>query len=440
MKVLGKSSLGVGKRSFRETVALEVNNAMARGLLTLGNAGAAEFETGFAQELADIGAKEAWNALSDNPDLDTPELNEILGQLVNAGAQEAVGSFVLGTPAAVGAAFEKADYASLSDEQVAILDFLSDPGNRGATKPMIAAHLKNLVNQGKLTGKQAKEALNGYESTVQALDGIRDVEGMSSEQKKKALALEVRKQELERRMNSTAKPFQRRLQSQIDDLVIQQEEIADAIQEQSTEEVPTRDETEAGPEVGGQVQEAPEKKGIADRMRDRLKQRRLRKSKEEYDKAKARVAELEKQGATEQEIEDARTESGEGPSNYLRTSPYGRTGHAFRLSSITKGSASLRSMLLKRPNRKRKQKLHRDPDRQTAFFNSVEAGLTEEAAEEEVTEEAAADRGGEPLLKMKWQSRRRQPSSPPHLKLRVRPTELRPPRLVWTYKGRRGPT
>ena len=258
MKVLGRGSLGVGQRSFRETVALEVNNAVARGLLTLGNAGAVEFETGFAQELADIGAKEVWNAVSDNPDLDTPELNEILGQLVNAGAQEAVGSFVLGTPAAVGAAFQKADYASLSDEQVAILDFLSDPGNRGATKPMIAAHLKNLVNQGKLTGKQAKEALDGYENTVQALDGIRDVDGMSSEQKKKALALEVRKQELERRMNSTAKPFQKRLQSQIDDLVIQQEEIADAIQEQSTEEVPTRDETEAGPEVGGQVQDEQE--------------------------------------------------------------------------------------------------------------------------------------------------------------------------------------
>jgi hypothetical protein len=81
---------------------------------------------------------------------------------------------------------------------------------------------------------------------------------MSSEQKKKALALEVRKQELERRMAGTAKPFQNRLQSQIDDLVIQQEEIADAIQEQSTEEVPTRDETEAGPEVGGQVQDEQE--------------------------------------------------------------------------------------------------------------------------------------------------------------------------------------
>jgi hypothetical protein len=258
MKVLGRPSLGVGQRSFRETVALEVNNAMARGLLTLGNAGAAEFETGMAQEVADIGFKKVWNAVSDNPDLDTPALNEILGQVVNAGAQEAVGSFVLGTPAAVGAAFQKADYASLSDEQLAILEFLSDPGNRGATKPMIAAHLKNLVNQGKLTGKQAKEALDGYESTVQALDGIRDVEGMSSEQKKKALALEVRKRELERRMAGTAKPFQNRLQSQIDDLVIQQEELADAIQEQSTEEVPTRDETEAGPEVGGQVQDEQE--------------------------------------------------------------------------------------------------------------------------------------------------------------------------------------
>ena len=389
MKALGKSSLGVGKRSFRETVALEVNNAMARGLLTLGNAGAAEFETGMAQEIADIAAKEVWNAVSDNPDLDTPELNEMLGQVVNAGAQEAVGSFVLGTPAAVSAAFQKADYASLSDEQVAILEFLSDPGNRGATKPMIAAHLKNLVNQGKLTGKQAKEALDGYESTVQALDGIRDVEGMSSEQKKKALALEVRKQELERRMNSTAKPFQRALQSKIDDLVIQQEEIADAIQEQSTEEVPTRDETEAGPEVGGQVQE-DEKKGLVGRMRDRLQQRRVRKSKEEYDKAMARVAELEEQGATEQEIEDARNKAARDRNNYLRTilteeqakqeveldNERERLWKAYQEAEGTEQEAEAEAAW------------RESADKQAAFFNSVEAGLTEEvAAEEEVTEE-----------------------------------------------------
>ena len=389
MKALGKSSLGVGKRSFRETVALEVNNAMARGLLTLGNAGAAEFETGMAQEIADIAAKEVWNAVSDNPNLDTPELNEMLGQVVNAGAQEAVGSFVLGTPAAVSAAFQKADYASLSDEQVAILEFLSDPGNRGATKPMIAAHLKNLVNQGKLTGKQAKEALDGYESTVQALDGIRDVEGMSSEQKKKALALEVRKQELERRMNSTAKPFQRALQSKIDDLVIQQEEIADAIQEQSTEEVPTRDEAEAGPEVGGQVQE-DEKKGLVGRMRDRLQQRRVRKSKEEYDKAMARVAELEEQGATEQEIEDARNKAARDRNNYLRTilteeqakqeveldNERERLWKAYQEAEGTEQEAEAEAAW------------RESADKQAAFFNSVEAGLTEEvAAEEEVTEE-----------------------------------------------------
>ncbi len=383
MRVLGRSSLGVGQRSFRETVALEVNNAMARGLLTLGNAGAAEFETGFAQELADIGAKEVWNALSDNPDLDTPALNEILGQLVNAGAQEAVGSFVLGTPAAAGAAFQKADYASLSDEQLAILDFLSDPGNRGATKPMIAAHLKSLVNQGNLTGSQAKEALDGYEGTVQALDGIRDVEGMSSEQKRKALALEVRKQELERRMNRTAKPFQKRLQSQIDDLVIQQEELADAIQEPST-----RDETEAGPEV--------EKKGVVERMRDRLQQRRVRKSKEEYDKAQARVAELEEAGATEEDVKDASNEAARARNNYLRTTlTEEQNKQEVELDNERKRLwEEYESAIGTKREAEAEAAWKESADKQTAFFDSIEAGpevaTTEElepTVEEEVTPE-----------------------------------------------------
>jgi hypothetical protein len=194
----------------------------------------------------------------------------------------------------------KSDFSNLSNAELAVFEWMSNPGNRGATKPMIAAHLKNLVNQGKLTGAEAKAALDGYERTSQAMDGVRGVEGLSPEQKKEYLAMEIRRRELEQQLEGRATPFKRAIQQEIDDLDVRQQEIADAVQEQSTEKVSPRDESEAGPEVGGQVQDdekAPEKKGVVDRMRDRLQQRRVRKSKAEYDKAQARVAELEEQGA-----------------------------------------------------------------------------------------------------------------------------------------------
>ena len=53
----------VQKRGFTDVVRQEVDNMIARGALTITAAGVAEFETGVAQEIADIGIKSIYNAL-----------------------------------------------------------------------------------------------------------------------------------------------------------------------------------------------------------------------------------------------------------------------------------------------------------------------------------------------------------------------------------------
>jgi len=260
LKAIGKSTERAAGRTFREVVQREVNNAVGRGLITLGAGGAAEFETGAVQELADITAKTVWNAVTEDAELGTPEsVGEGVKQILNAGLQEAVGAGLLGGPTAVGAALGSGrDFSTLSNAELAAFEWMSNPGNRGATKPMLAAHLKNLVNQGKLTGADAKRTLDGYERTSQAMDGIRGVEGLSPKQKKAYLAMELRKQELQRQLDGRAAPFKKAIQQEIDDLGIRQQEIADAVQEQSTEKVPTRDESGARAEVGKEVQDEQE--------------------------------------------------------------------------------------------------------------------------------------------------------------------------------------
>lgn len=246
-------------RTLSEVITRDVNNAFARGALTAASGAVAEFETGFLQEGADIGMKSLWNATSQNAELKTPEgAGDVIMAMLNGGAQEAVGSFVLSAPTAVGAAANKSDFSKLSNAELAVFEWMSNPGNRGATKPMIAAHLKNLVNQGKLTGAEAKAALDGYERTVQAFDGIRGVEDMTPEQKKSYLAMELRKQELQKQLDGRAAPFRKAIQQEIDDLGIRQQEIADAVQEQSTEKVSPRDESGARAEVGEEVQDEQE--------------------------------------------------------------------------------------------------------------------------------------------------------------------------------------
>jgi hypothetical protein len=419
LRAIGKSTERAAGRTFREVVQREVNNAVGRGLITLGAGGAAEFETGAVQELADITAKTVWNAVTEDAELGTPEsVGEGVKQILNAGLQEAVGAGLLGAPTAIGAMAGKSDFSALSNAELAAFEWMSNPGNRGATKPMLAAHLKNLVNQGKLTGAEAKAALDGYERTSQAMDGIRDVDGMTPKQKKAYLAMEIRRRELEQQLNGRAAPFKKAIEAEIGDIKIRQQEIADAVQESSTEKVPSRDETEAGPEVGGKVQDdekAPEKKGIVERMRDRLQQRRVRKSKAEYDKALARVAELEEQGATEEEIRKANSEAAGARFDYLR-------------NTLTEEQAAQESELDNERERlweEYEKALGTEQEAEAlaawfestkkleAFFDGVDSGLTQEAApveetapevevapEEEVapTEEAAPEAEATPEL------------------------------------------
>ena len=111
------STSNTTSKAFAEFIKEDVESLMARGLLTLGAGGLAEFETGFFQEGAELAIKSIYNEVKDKEMFQTPDsLVDGFVDMLYAGAQEAVGGFVMGTiPAAANMA--QGNRLPMSDSQ-----------------------------------------------------------------------------------------------------------------------------------------------------------------------------------------------------------------------------------------------------------------------------------------------------------------------------------
>lgn len=254
MRVINKAPVGVKGKAFRDLVQQEVKSATARGLIATGTAALAEAETEFVQTYAEVGAKDIYNALKGKEMFKNADTfsKETFFQAMEAAASGAIGGAVLGTPGSIAAAATTYDFTTLDDATLATFEFLASPGNRGASKQMFVADLKNKVNRGEMTGQQAKDAETNYERVVQAYDGMREVEGMTIEEKKQVLGLEVRRQELISRKEATAAPFQGRIDREISDINIK---IQDALQEREATPVDVGERARDSEAVDGEVRE-----------------------------------------------------------------------------------------------------------------------------------------------------------------------------------------
>jgi hypothetical protein len=254
MRVINKAPVGVKGKAFRDLVQQEIKSATARGLIATGTAALAEAETEFVQTYAEVGAKDIYNALKGKEMFKNADTfsKETFFQAMEAAASGAIGGAVLGTPGSIAAAATTYDFTTLDDATLATFEFLANPGNRGASKQMFVADLKNKVNRGEMTGQQAKDAEANYERVVQAYDGMREVGGMTMEEKKQVLGLEVRRQELIRRKEATAAPFQGRIDREISDINLK---IQDALQEREATPVDVEERARDSEAVDGEVRE-----------------------------------------------------------------------------------------------------------------------------------------------------------------------------------------
>jgi hypothetical protein len=254
LKALGKAGKGVTAKTFRELVENEVESAIARGAITITAAGAAEFETGAAQELADTSYKALYNEIKGKEMFDTPDsVQDLIENVAVAGAQEAVGGFILGVPTGVSVAYSEKGFLKMDD---ASFETFANMANDDKMQSAYIASLKNKIAQGELSVSEAKDQLNNYRNSVGLFRQLPD--GLTTQEKKEAMNLLKEKRDLENYIegkDSALVVKQKNRIAEINDSLTKLSE-TNAVQEQSTTEIPVQSETGVSEEVEGRTPEA----------------------------------------------------------------------------------------------------------------------------------------------------------------------------------------
>ena len=194
VRAMGKTVGSVGAKTFGQIVKDDVTSMGAKGLLTLAGAGLAEAETGTLQQVAEYGIKDIYNMAKEKKMFQTPEFltADYFKDVAKAGAQEMIGGFIMGVPGAIGAAYTKTGYKSLSDQEFKAFESIANDDN---IQTAYILGLKNKVATGQMKPKAAKEALNNYRNSVGLYRKMPD--GLSTEAKKEAMNLLKEKRDLE---------------------------------------------------------------------------------------------------------------------------------------------------------------------------------------------------------------------------------------------------
>ena len=212
-KALGKSTSRTTAKQFGDFVREDVKSMMGRGLLTLTGAGLAEFETGAAQELATLSIKEMYNISKEKDMFQTPDTwIDWAADIAYAGAQEAVGGFILGVPNAVSNAVYTKDMSRVSDDMFKVFEAMSkDP----EYKRMMEAKLNAKVLSGEMTREDADKEMAQI-NQVEGLLNDKIPNNLPTELKKKALELVAEKQELEREIENKEPELVKKTKDRID--------------------------------------------------------------------------------------------------------------------------------------------------------------------------------------------------------------------------------
>lgn len=271
MSALGKATTKTSAKSFRELVENEVENRLVKGLLTIGSAGLAEAETGVGQQIAEYGVKEIYNAVKDKKMFETPDTaGEWVNDVVRAGAQEAVGGFILGVPTAISAAYSKKGFLKMDDNTFKVFEAAANDEN---IQKAFITDLKTKITQGFMTTAEAKEELNNYRNSVGLFKSL--PEGLNTQQKKEAMNLLKEKRDLQNQVDGKDPSLVVKLKERInaiDESLAGISEAAlspeaqktnletlkenqDAVQIESTAEIPVQSETGVSETMEGRTPE-----------------------------------------------------------------------------------------------------------------------------------------------------------------------------------------
>ena len=236
-RALTRSTKKTTAKTFGEFIKKDIKSGMAKGGLMLTAAGMAEFETGFAQEIAEISVKNIYNVAKEKQMFQTPDtFTEYAGQVLRAGAQEAIGGFVLGSPGAVMTALSTGDMASVDDNVWSVFKGLAtDPEYR----KMYETKLKTQNAAGEITTKERKEKEAEMQNLVGLLESI-PIADYTPKQQREVLGLLLQKQQLDKEIGTKdgalVKSKKKKVAAIVKKLEAMNDEVSTEMQEQKENE------------------------------------------------------------------------------------------------------------------------------------------------------------------------------------------------------------
>ena len=241
LRVMNKSPKGATPKTFQELVTKEIDSMVARGVITVGAAGMAEFETGFLQEGADIAIKEIYNSVKEKDMFDTPEtFGEVVGQMLYAGGQEMVGGLILGVPGGIGNALNTYDFSKLDESQWKIFEEINKSEKSHSDYfTFFVQDIKQKILKGELTKKEGDKILNDFNKVSGVYSQL--PQDVTSEQKKQLLGLLLRKQDLQEQIANKDKTLVKKELAEIESINGRMENIlqTDTTTETKTDTAPT---------------------------------------------------------------------------------------------------------------------------------------------------------------------------------------------------------
>ena len=192
LSILRKPKKDLTGVPFSQLVKNEVDNMITRGVLRITGAGLAEFETGAAQQAAEITAKEVFNGIKEKELFQTPKsITQGLGEILYSGAQEAVGGFIMGIPSAVSSAMSTKDFTTIDN---GLYEMFKSIRNDTEYKKGFVQDVKDKINRGEITKEEGQKQINDYEAAVALSNEIPT--DITVEQEKALMGQLLRKKEL----------------------------------------------------------------------------------------------------------------------------------------------------------------------------------------------------------------------------------------------------
>jgi hypothetical protein len=253
IKAVANVSPKAGAAGIARLINTEINNLAVKGLLNVTGASLAEAETGALQYVAESGMKELYNIAEQRQIFKQPQFGSEAWakELAESAIMEGLGGAFVSGP--INIAQQTANYAVGKSNTNETFKIVKDLLNDNIAERSMIAQLNSAVNEGKISKEKAQTTLYNFR---EAKSIVRDIpQDLSEDNQRKAFDLIAEKRKLTKQIEGKDPSLVDKQKTRITAIDQELKNISNAVQEQTTSEVPVQ----SGAAVSGEVAEGKPK-------------------------------------------------------------------------------------------------------------------------------------------------------------------------------------